>query len=654
VAILLDTVTKGEYDALTLSDARASAVVSALGSSVVVEVYDGSDVLRASGTMADPWATASGATVTVGEVTGVGLLVTSGGAPDANWYCQFRGGARFVRGTFGVLGEARDFVWSLTSFQTGSRGTLGSVVLRTTGTTDNPNPVNIGYVMENVVQDAYVGIPYTQTLTITGRWLYDNPSDVPSVSLINGSTLPAGLTLNTALVNLGYARGVQITGTATSVGTTSIDVRVTNSAGSTTKTIPFNTRALDPNRVNPSDMQWIGSFRLKQVRDVEQNITGVGFNGRGYGMAVSSDRLGLFFVAGSSRNIAEYTIPTDFSYSALYTSLPVAQIRQPYNYAFGPFTQQELQEAEGIPPGSQVYDITGIAVSGSDLLITGWYYYDSGGYTKYQIIRRPSDLSLSSPVISSSLGVSAELRYWVGGVDKIPTAFATANGLAPFSVGRMGGSIDSTLSRGPTIGAFDPAAMTHKGSVPVEKLVAYQRQQFNNLGDQSLAFTNGYNCLGDVTINAQNKWYASGSTTSYATFWCEAKPVILFIGHIGLGSPWYDLSSGANTDNRFPPFAVEDLTFAHGNHGAPYYQYVWAMDQSEVAAVKAGTKLPHQANVYDVWPLPPTPYSRSHPEQPWLGGVAHDPVSRRIYVAQPARDVFTAFVKWPVIDVYGY
>jgi hypothetical protein len=136
VAILLDTVTKGEYDALALASARASAVVSALGSSVVVEVYDGSDVLRASGTMANPWATASGATVTVGEVTGAGLLVTSGGAPDANWYCQFRGGSRFVRGTFGVLGEARDFVWSLASFQTGSRGTLGTVVLTATGLPD--------------------------------------------------------------------------------------------------------------------------------------------------------------------------------------------------------------------------------------------------------------------------------------------------------------------------------------------------------------------------------------------------------------------------------------------------------------------------------------------------------------------------------------
>ena len=134
MAILLDQTTKAEYDALSLASARASAVVAALSGTVVVEVFSGTDTLMASGTMAAPWATSSGATITVGEVTGVGLLVTTGGAPDASWYCQFRSGSRFVRGTFGVLGSGRDFVWSLASFQAGSRGTLGTVVLTAVGT----------------------------------------------------------------------------------------------------------------------------------------------------------------------------------------------------------------------------------------------------------------------------------------------------------------------------------------------------------------------------------------------------------------------------------------------------------------------------------------------------------------------------------------
>jgi hypothetical protein len=146
MAILLDQTTKAEYDALSLASARASAVVAALSGTVVVEVYSGTDTLMASGTMAAPWATSSGATITVGEVTGVGLLVANGGAPDATWYCQFRSGTRFVRGNFGVAGSGRDFVWSLASFQAGSRGTLGTVVLTAGGAAGVSAAVPTDYV----------------------------------------------------------------------------------------------------------------------------------------------------------------------------------------------------------------------------------------------------------------------------------------------------------------------------------------------------------------------------------------------------------------------------------------------------------------------------------------------------------------------------
>jgi hypothetical protein len=185
VAILLDTTTKGEYDALTLASARASAVVSALSGTVVVEVYDGLDVLRASGTMAAPWATSSGATITVGEVTGLGMLVTSGGAPTAEWYCQFRSGSRFVRGTFGVAGSGRDFVWSLASFQTGARGTLGTVVVLSTGDPDAVAPVNT--VVPSFTGTVQVG----QSLSLNvGTWT-NTPTNytrqVQSASTVGGT-----------------------------------------------------------------------------------------------------------------------------------------------------------------------------------------------------------------------------------------------------------------------------------------------------------------------------------------------------------------------------------------------------------------------------------------------------------------------------------
>jgi hypothetical protein len=131
----LDATTLAAYNAAITTAERAAIVVAALTGTVVCEIVDAVGVVRASGTMASPWATASGATITVGEVAGQGIDVTSGGAPDGDWYCQFRSGSRFVRGTFGVLGSGRDFVWSLASFQTGSRGALGTVTLAVTGST---------------------------------------------------------------------------------------------------------------------------------------------------------------------------------------------------------------------------------------------------------------------------------------------------------------------------------------------------------------------------------------------------------------------------------------------------------------------------------------------------------------------------------------
>lgn len=129
MAIVLDETTRAEYLAQTLATSRAAYIVAALTGTVAVEIYDGADVLRASGTMASPWATSSGDTITIGNVGGAGISVSSGGPVDSSWYCQFRSGTRFVRGTFGLLGGSEDFIWSLDSFMTGTRALVGTATL---------------------------------------------------------------------------------------------------------------------------------------------------------------------------------------------------------------------------------------------------------------------------------------------------------------------------------------------------------------------------------------------------------------------------------------------------------------------------------------------------------------------------------------------
>lgn len=133
MAIILDETTLAAYQAQSAASTRAALIVSALSGTVICRVCDGNGVVRGQGTMAAPWATVSGSTITIGALNGAGFAISNGGVPDGNWYCEFYSGGRFVRGTFGVAGSGADFTWSLSSFSTGQRGTIGTAQLIVVG-----------------------------------------------------------------------------------------------------------------------------------------------------------------------------------------------------------------------------------------------------------------------------------------------------------------------------------------------------------------------------------------------------------------------------------------------------------------------------------------------------------------------------------------
>ena len=139
----MDTTTWAAYSAALTAGERAAIVVAALTGTVVVEVVDGTGAVRASGTMIAPWASStSGGAITAGEVTVSGVLVSAGGSPDANWWCRFRSGTRFVRALFSLVGGGGAYTWSFGTFATGARGTLGTVTMTATVTSQsNQAPV---------------------------------------------------------------------------------------------------------------------------------------------------------------------------------------------------------------------------------------------------------------------------------------------------------------------------------------------------------------------------------------------------------------------------------------------------------------------------------------------------------------------------------
>jgi hypothetical protein len=370
-------------------------------------------------------------------------------------------------------------------------------------------------------------------------------------------------------------------------------------------------------------------------------------------MCLSPDGTKIYVISGHKQKIAEYSIPS-LSKNTDHRLLNEAALTQPFTFPFGTKTLPDL--LNGSPSSGQLdYEITSLYASGADLVVSGFYYYDGTGAQKYQVIKRPADLSQSGPVISTQVGDNSTVRYWTGGIEPIPNSFRTAHSLPSHAIGRFGGSIDDSLSLGPVLGAFDLSALADKATIPITKMLAYPLVKGTTDRDHALSKLYGYHdSYSTQTDNYQNKWYTSGHTVHAGTVWLHTRPVVLFIGYIGIGTPWYDKGSGAHTDTAFPSYAIEDKMMAHGNHCAPYLQYMWAYEESELAAVLAGTKQTWEAKPYDVWQLPETPYSQKIGDQPWIGGVAHDSVNRKIYVMQPKKDKIGDFVQWPVIDVYTY
>ena len=175
MAISVDPATQGEYLVGTTLAARAQAIVSALTGTVTCKVYDGSDVERAAATFDPPWASALGGTITVGEVGK--LIVSSGGIPDSNWYVKISNGTRWIRGTFGLPGDGRDFTWSSQSFETGQEAELGTITLNAATPDSVSAPANTSVPAINgtarvgnalfVTDGAWSGSP---TPTYTYQW----------------------------------------------------------------------------------------------------------------------------------------------------------------------------------------------------------------------------------------------------------------------------------------------------------------------------------------------------------------------------------------------------------------------------------------------------------------------------------------------------
>jgi hypothetical protein len=135
----LDSTTFSEYDGAETPTAQIAAVLSALADPVTVRVYDGSNAVMGTGTMATPWATQDGSQLRLGALSS--FTVGTSGTPNSGWYIRFESGSRWLRGAFGLKGSPDvDFTWNLSTWQAGQTAIIGTATVSVIAAPTNNAP----------------------------------------------------------------------------------------------------------------------------------------------------------------------------------------------------------------------------------------------------------------------------------------------------------------------------------------------------------------------------------------------------------------------------------------------------------------------------------------------------------------------------------
>jgi hypothetical protein len=511
------------------------------------------------------------------------------------------------------------------------------------------------YIIEDDLFFAVVGDAFTQTLTTTGA---------TPVTWSSSGALPSGLTFNTSTGT--------ISGTASAPATTTFTATATNAGGASSKDFYVVAYAKTSSRVHPSDLTYVGSFRLPD----SAYLTYAGSSGRGSGITLSNK-------TGAFGNGTMYVAGNDVS----GTILPVCEVNIPAlvnGYSAGSVSglntatiaQNWVDAIEGniasISPEASA--ICSMLWSGSKLYISAGYFYDQTG-SGYKTFTRPDNLSTTGGIVGPAGitdGVNSSFRNYMGYLTQVPSAAQSAYSISSMLIGGFVGSLGVLGGTGPNSLVFNPASLTGTSTITGTKVLSYP---FISGTDWSKSVTHlfGSPYTAHLTPNLQqNKWFNSYNTQYNGAAWVSStnKKSFLAFARTSIGKSWYGsyqrnqaggysvttggaFNEGDSLETK-PGIVFDPVNTGNkGGHGYPYALTVTAYDESELGAVVAGSKNSWEAKPYDTWKVP-FPFEPAGGMSMYLQGVAHDEANRRIYVSVPNLDPVSAFSSIPIVHVYSY
>lgn len=361
-------------------------------------------------------------------------------------------------------------------------------------------------------------------------------------------------------------------------------------------------------------LTYVGAWRFPQTTN-GASAQGYNFGPTGLAYDTSSN---TFFAGDSFNHLAEISNPTPLTgaVSGLNTATYVQNFADAFDGSLtseGPYDPNEPTIQQGV----YVQDATHIVV-------TAVRNYDgglSGGNQREGHYRRPRNLSTAG----------TGLWHTVAGDHQ---QGLVAGFMAPYSggmalTGNCCLSVITRTSYGPSAWVFDPSSDTNTGATPL----VYYPDAHRTLGEWS----------------SQNTYY--GAVTQ-ANHMVVIDDKLVFIGVNGRGPYCYGFPTHdkALAGTQVPGFEPEIYCYDmhvtdKGQLNSEYYYQIWSYTLSDLAT---GSPWDHIPTIQDLV----TPYTPGTNRLYKIGGIAYNPATRLLYVAQREIDLIGCCGVLPVMLVY--
>jgi hypothetical protein len=409
-------------------------------------------------------------------------------------------------------------------------------------------------------------------------------------------------------------------------------------------------RAATPSLLSQSDFTYVGAFKLPSgsfgnpadTLDYAGGfVTGNVYNDPVHGKTFFMSGYMSSLMVSSAVRVVQIRIPAIISdpnvvgLTGLSTGTAVQGFADPSN-GIG---TQALGGSQGF--GSFV-------VYGGKLIGTEAVAYDASGSQKTSAWVSPLNFALSSQATGPYAFSGSVPQRIIGGgfMTIVPPEWRSALG-GPVVSGNGPTSIISRGTAGPSLHVVDadtlitqPSASTIIQSTPL----VYYPCPHGDTTDQA----NCHQTLGAWNSNDPNQiWngkpiphvtvvdphgrgtftiaYEDNSTRMQGILFADGTRSVLFFGHKGLGRYCYGIGSACGD---------LDSPDSKGDHAYPYSEFVWAYDVLDLAAVKAGTKMPWEVYPYTGWAF--KVFGDGDGGESCCGGkpvgVAWDPATRLAYM----------------------